>query len=143
VQLLDTWAWVAYFGNEPEAPQVEERLQAGEVATSLLTIAELSDIYHREGLGSLEERLAFIASRGPLLDPDAAILLAAGEVKWAQRGRGAAMGLVDAAIYATARAHGLTVLTGDEGFQGLEGVEFLQPADRKRPPGPARAKRRR
>lgn len=35
------------------------------------------------------------------------------------------MGLVDALIYETARAHDLIVLTGDPDFGGLDGVEMV------------------
>lgn len=125
VFLADTWAWVAYFLDEPAADQVEARLREGDLATSIITVAELSDLYHREGHEGLEERLEFIAASGPILDVTLPILVQAGRTKWAQRQRKAPMGLADAIIYETARAHRRKVLTGESGFQGLPGVAFL------------------
>lgn len=96
------------------------------MATSIITIAELSDLYHREGHEGLEERLEFIAASGPILDVTIPILVQAGRTKWTQRERKAPMGLADAIIYETARAHRRKVLTGEAGFKGLPGVTFLE-----------------
>jgi predicted nucleic acid-binding protein len=122
--LLDTWAWVAYFRGTPAGRRVAVALDEP-VATSIVTIAELSDLQHRGRGRGLEEQVAFIASRGPLLDVDLPILVEAGRTKWAQRRRRVPMGLFDAIVYETARANGHAVLTGDDGFRGLPAVEFL------------------
>lgn len=124
--LLDTWAWVEYFKGTAHGARVGEVLAREDtVATSILTVAELGDLHFRDGRPALEERISFIASRGRLLEVTRAVAEKAGRTKWAQRRRKRAMGLGDAIIYETAQAEGLTVLTGDPGFKGLPGVEFL------------------
>lgn len=125
MHLLDTWAWMAYFRGSSEGRRVQQLIDGGDTATSVVTLAELSDVFRREKRRDGDRRLAFVASTSRILDLTLPVAMAAGATKWDQRDRGAPMGMADALIYETARAQGLVVLTGDEGFRGLPDVEFL------------------
>jgi predicted nucleic acid-binding protein len=128
--LLDTWAWVEYFQGSEAGSEVRKLVEHDEPATCILSFAELSDLHARAERPGVDGRLAFIASRGPVLDVSRQAAQRAGATKWAQRRKGHAMGLGDAVIYEVAREHDLEVVTGDEGFHGLEGVKFLSPPRR-------------
>lgn len=125
MHLLDTWAWMAYFRGTPGGRRVQQLLDGGGACTSIVTLAELSDVLRRGKRRDAPRRLAFVASTTRILDLPLQVAMEAGAVKWAQRERGAPMGLADALILGTARAQGLIVVTGDEGFAGLPDVEFL------------------
>lgn len=130
--LLDTWAWVEYFQGSPQGARVRLVVEKGEAATCILSIAELSDLHARAKRPGLDERLAFIAGRGPILDVSRQAAARAGQTKWAQRAKGYALGLGDAIIYEVAREHDLELVTGDEGFRGLEGVRMIAPGGKRR-----------
>ena len=123
--LIDTWAWTEYFLGSPMGAKGRQSIEGPDVATSILSIAELADLHARDARPGLEEKIAFIRSRGPVLEVSQRAAQQAGFVKWSQRRNGHGMGLADAMIYETAREHGLRVVTGDEGFKGLPDVDFL------------------
>lgn len=123
--LLDTWVWTAYFQGGPQAERLAAIVEGPDVATCMLTLAELSDIHERAGVKGLEENAGFIADRGPILEVTRHVAIRAGRTKWRQRRAGRGMGLADAIIYETAREHGLELVTGDEGFAGLDGVRMV------------------
>lgn len=124
--LLDTSAWSTFFGGGKGFARVEEVLATREVATSVLSLAELSDIYHRSGHAELwEEDFTFMLAASDVLPvtPDAAAR--AGATKVRRRHSVPRFGLVDAIILETARAHRTVLLTTDEDFKGMRGVELL------------------
>ena len=123
--LIDTWAWTEYFLGTAAGAKVRPVIEGPDVATSIMSIAELTDSHARDPRPGLEDKLAFIRSRGPILDVSQRAAVEAATVKWSQRRKGHGMGLADALVYATAREHGLNVLTGDEGFTGLPGVDLF------------------
>lgn len=123
--VLDTWAWVEYFQGSPEGARVRPLVEKAEAATCILSLAELSDLHARAKRPGLDERLAFIASRGPILDVTRQAAARAGRTKWAQREKGHALGLGDAIIYEVAREHDLELVTGNVGFTGLDGVVMI------------------
>lgn len=124
--LLDTWAWLEYFAGSSADARLRSSIEGPDVSTSILTLAELSDVYERDGRTSVvHERIAFIRSRGAVLDLSSEAAVGAAGTKWRQRRAGHDMGIVDAMIYETAREHGLELVTGDEGFKGLDGVRMI------------------
>lgn len=128
MRLLDTWAWVEYFEGTVAGAAVRPMVEKGDAATCILTIAEMSDLHARAERPGLEEKLLFIAARGPIYNISHEAASRAGRTKWAQRRKGIPLGLGDAIIYEVAREHGLEVVTGDPGFRGLEGVRFIEAA---------------
>ena len=123
--VLDTWAWVEYFQGSPAGARVRPLVDNGEAATCILTFAELADLHERARRPGLEPRLAFVAARGAILEVTRQAATRAGRTKWAQRANGHPLGLGDAIIYEVARENDLELVTGDEGFLGLEGVRFV------------------
>ncbi|HVL48130.1 MAG TPA: PIN domain-containing protein [Candidatus Thermoplasmatota archaeon] len=126
MDVLDTWAWVEYFQGSRAGARLRPLIEKGDVATCVLTFAELSDLHARADRPGLEARLAFIARRGPVLDVTREAAQRAGLTKWAQRAARQSLGLGDAIIYEVARENGCDLVTGDEGFRGLDGVRFVK-----------------
>lgn len=123
--LLDTWVWAAYFQGGAAAQRLVPIVEGPDVATSMLTLGELADLHERASEPGLDDHVAFIAARGPILELTKTGAMRAGSTKWRQRRAGHEMGLVDAMIYETAREHGLELVTGDQGFRGLDGVRMV------------------
>ncbi|MBI4393675.1 MAG: PIN domain-containing protein [Euryarchaeota archaeon] len=121
--LIDTWCWVEYLGGEVRV--LKPILEGRKHYSSLLTLAEVSDVVRRSGHDDSDRCIDFIAMHSTILDPDPMIADAAGRTRAAQRKRKRDMGLMDALIYETAQANELVLLTGDEDFKGLDGVEFV------------------
>jgi predicted nucleic acid-binding protein len=129
--LLDTWVWLEYFGGSPSAARLRAIVEGPEVATSVITLAELADVYERDGRSKVvDERIQFIRSRGAVLPVPEDAARRAGKTKWAQRKKGHPLGLADAMIYETARETGLTFVSGDVGFKGLVGVQLVNAQSR-------------
>lgn len=118
------WAWAEYFKGRA-GEHLVALVEGPAVATCVLTLGELAELHERGGEPGLEDHVAFIGSRGRILTVTEEAAVRAGRTKWAQRHAGHDMGIVDAMIYETARANGLEVVTGDEGFKGLEGVRMI------------------
>ncbi|MGQ0535714.1 MAG: PIN domain-containing protein [Methanobacteriota archaeon] len=122
--VLDSWVWMEYFRGTEKGARFRRLVESEEHATSVVTLAEIADHYARHGLPS-HERLTYIGAVSAVLPVTLDVCDEAGRTKWKQRARGVPMGLLDAMIYETARGHDLVLLTGDEDFRGLAGVEFV------------------
>jgi predicted nucleic acid-binding protein len=124
--LLDTWCWMQYFQGKPLPGRVRELIDSGRSRTCMITFAEISDLYHREGRIDADRRIDFIASTSIIVDLDPMVCDGAGRTKWSQRKKKRAMSLADAMIYETAQQNELILLSGDPDFKGLDGVEFVE-----------------
>ncbi len=66
--LLDTYAWIEYFLGSKEGEKVKNLIKHQIIHTSIISIAELSDKYHRENLiDEWQERYRFIMSKSSIL----------------------------------------------------------------------------
>ena len=125
--LIDTYAWIEIFRSSPWGQQALERIeQNSPLAISVLTLYELqyrfNDLYGEEKTGSF---IATILTHAEVISVDMQIAIAAGTIRTGQKKKGNGMGTVDCMILATARLHGLKILTGDKHFNGLEETIIL------------------
>jgi predicted nucleic acid-binding protein len=130
--VLDSFALMALFRNEPSAPHVEallERASKGECEL-FMSVVNLGEVAYtveiRQGLQPAKEAVAAI-DQAPIkvVDVDRTLTLAAARLK-ATTG----VGYADCFAAALAQRLGAAVLTGDPDFQRLEGavpVEWLTP----------------
>lgn len=136
--LVDTSAWIEWLIGSPTGRTVAEHLpdQAGWLVPTMVQL-ELAKWLTREvGEDKADQVIAFtqVCQLAPL---DTEIALAAAE---ACRVHG--LTTADAVIFATARAHGATVLTCDAHFAGLPGVMLIEKvgsAERGQPRTPPEA----
>ena len=125
--LLDTYAWVEYFIGSDEGKIVEKLIKSEKIYTSIISIAELSDKYYREGLtDEWEGRYKFIVSKSNIILCTMEIAKNAGPRKWELRKSIEKIGLADAIIIETAFQKELIVVSGDPHFESLDNILFLK-----------------
>lgn len=140
--VLDAFALMALFQDEPAGPRVQAVLQdaaqgAAEVAMSAINLGEVMYLVERRrGFPAVLERLAaFDQLSIQLVEIDRPLALAAARLK-----ASTSMGYADCFAASLARRLGATVLTGDRDFaavQGMVPVEWLPLAGASRPDSPA------
>ncbi len=124
--LLDTYAWVEYFIGSDEGKIVKKLIELDKINTSIISIAELSDKYYREGLtDEWEERYKFIVSKSNIILCTMEIAKNAGPRKWELRKTIEKIGLADAMIIETALQKELVIVSGDPHFKSLDNILFL------------------
>ncbi len=114
--LLDTYAWIEYFRGTKEGLEVRTILHGRQCYTSAMSLAELSEWIEKTN-ADRQEKLNGIKSLSTLIFPDAQVLESAGIIKVQKRKTIKNFGIVDAIILATAKLHGLQVVTGDLHFK--------------------------
>ena len=125
--LLDTYAWIEYFIGSKEGDKVNNLIKNQIVHTSIISITELSDKYHRGNLfDELETRYQFIVSKSNILPCSIKIAKNSGLRKLELRKKNKSIGLADAIIVETAFQHGLTIVSGDLHFETIDNVYFLK-----------------
>jgi len=119
--IVDSYAWIEYFQGSEKGAIVKGFIEKKNCATSALTIAEISEKYHREGL-SFEEDFSFIMSSSKIIAIDADIAMLAGKVNYENKKKIKDWGMADSIILATARMHNAKVITGDAHFKEFSPV---------------------
>ncbi|MFO8017646.1 MAG: PIN domain-containing protein [Promethearchaeia archaeon] len=125
--LLDTFAWIEYFIGSKKGKTVKNLIENGKIYTSIISIAELSDKYYREGLHvEWKERYKFIISNSKIVPLSIEVAKNSGPRKWKLRESMEEIGLADASIIETAFHNDLSVVSGDPHFENLEKTIFLK-----------------
>lgn len=122
MKVIDSVGWIAYLAGGTLADKYEPHLrEPDEIVTPTIILYEVFKYLLRE----LDEDAAYLGAGQvaktravPLND---GLATAAAEVAIRHR-----LPMADAIIYATAQAEGATVITSDEHFKGLPGVEFVE-----------------
>ena len=122
--VVDTSAWLEYYLGSRKGLDIKDIIEKGRLATSIITIAELSDKYARHN-DSFDDLFQFINSRSVILPISMEIALESGKIKSELRKKFKQFGLVDAIIYLTAKLNNSILLTGDNHFKGLSNVEII------------------
>lgn len=116
-KILDTWAWIEFYDGSSAGKKIYRLIQGEEkVYTSSVTIAELSDNYHRGNLvtdHSWMEIRNYIENKSKIIKPNPEIASKAGIIKKNSREKYPDFGLMDGIILATVRQKDLKLLTGD------------------------------
>lgn len=120
--LVDTYTWIEIFRNSPWGRGALECIKKNSPPViSVLTLYELqyrfSDLYGKEKTSSF---LPTILTHAEVIPVDNEIAMLGGTIKLRQCKGKTKMGAVDCMILATARVHGLKILSGDKHFAGLE-----------------------
>ena len=115
---FDTYAWVEYLEGSEEGEAARRYLEDEEcqVYTSILTVAELSDVFQRGGLRTKLEwtRIEnFMLLNSTLVALDAREMAEAGALKAQRKRQFKDFGLIDAIILRSSRKVGAKLLTND------------------------------
>jgi predicted nucleic acid-binding protein len=126
--LVDTYTWIEIFQDSSWGREALACIEKNSpVAVSVLTLYELQyRITELSGRQEADTVIEMILSHTDVVPVDSGIAIQAGAIKAGQPKKGSSMGAVDCMILATARLHGLKILSGDKHFSNLE--ENLDPA---------------
>lgn len=123
--LLDTSGWLEMLDRAPRHQAFRERLeQADRVMVPAIVIYEVYKIVKREHGQDMADLTA-----GRLRTHEVVPLTEALALEAADYSLEHGLPMADAIIYATAQAHGATVITGDAHFARLPLVEYIGAAD--------------
>ena len=120
MNVVDSSAWLEYFGDGPNAGEFAEAIS--EIEQLIVPAVTLFEVFKRIRLQrDLDAALYAVAhmQRGRVVDLDAHLAVAAGELS-AESG----LPVADSVILATARREGAVLWTQDADFAGMEGVEY-------------------
>jgi len=120
VNVVDSSAWLAYFGDGPNAGEFADAVaDADHLIVPTITLFEVFERIRVQR--DLDAALYAVAhmQRGRVVDLDAHLAIAAAELS-AESG----LPMADSVILATARAAGAVLWTQDADFAGLDGVEY-------------------
>jgi len=122
VNVVDSSAWLEYFGNGPNADAFATAIEAPQrLAVPTLTLFEVFKRTHQlKGEVSALEAIA-VMLQGRMVELPAGLALDAAKLSL-QSG----LALADSIILATARAEDAVLWTQDAHFQGLEKVEYRE-----------------
>ncbi len=120
--LVDSWAWIEMIRGSGEGARVRQVIQSNpDLVVSVLILYELR--YRIEQLLDAKSALHVIdqiTKQAEVIPVDDRVAILGGTIKLSQREKKIKMGAVDCMILATARIHGLKILSGDRHFTGLE-----------------------
>ena len=122
--LVDSSGWVEYFTDGPLADEFARYLEnLAEVVTPTIVIFEVYRVIRRQR--PEETAIAAVAQmqKTQVVDLDQFLALTAADLSIEH-----SLAMADAIVYATARHHGVQVVTTDTDFQGLPGATvFTRP----------------
>ncbi len=120
--LVDTSAWIEWLIGSPTGEKLAERLpeQADWLVPTMVQLELAKWLVREVGEDKADQVIAFtqVCQVVPL---DTEIALAAAEACRAHK-----LATADAIVFATARAHGATLLTCDTHFKDLPGVTLVE-----------------
>ena len=122
--LLDTSAWVELFLGTEKGEVVEDILDVEPSFTSLVSVAEIT-LWCIRNQQDIPQSIQWVTTLSRVLPATLPIAVSAARVTAERKKEVKRWGMVDGIIYATARMHGLTVLTTDHHFAGLPQVKIL------------------
>ncbi len=122
--LIDSSAWVEYFGGSTRGRKISDIIENKVIATSIISIAELADKAEREQQ-SFGMVLQFIQSRAAILPLTVSLAVHAAQLKKRFRQQNPKLGLIDGIHLATSAEHGAILVTADHDFQGAENIILI------------------
>ena len=119
--LLDSSGWIEILTAGPLVQAFRRRLEAAEaVVVPTIVLYEVYKFSRRESTERAANLAAAQLRRHTVVPLDDRLALEAADFSLEHR-----LPLADAIVYATARAYEATLVTGNEHFGGLPGVEYL------------------
>ena len=114
---LDSSCWIEYLRDTPRAELFAAAAENSEqLIVPIVTIYEVTKKLRRELNAKVAAYAEAVMCRGRVVDFDLALSRAA--IAYT-------LPLADSLIYATAQAHGATLWTQDQHFEGLSGVQYF------------------
>jgi predicted nucleic acid-binding protein len=122
--VLDSSAWMEYFGGTVKGKRVKELVQHKKIATSIIAVAEVAYAFEVRDT-DFSENLRFMQSFSAILPLDIAICLRAALLKKQHRLRQKKFSLADGLHLATALKEKAVLLTTDADFEDAKDVMII------------------
>ncbi|MBS3090905.1 PIN domain-containing protein [Candidatus Pacearchaeota archaeon] len=119
--VIDSYAWIEYFKGSKQGEAASRFIESEKAATSVISIAELSEKYLKEKK-DFQERLSFMIFKTKIINLTSDIALEAGKLNFENKKKIKDFGMADAIILATAKLVNGKVVTGDEHFINLNSI---------------------
>ena len=119
--VIDSYAWIEYFKGSKQGEAASRFIESEKAATSVISIAELSEKYLKEKK-DFQERLIFMIFKTKIINLTSDIALEAGKLNFENKKKIKDFGMADAIILATAKLVNGKVVTGDEHFINLNSI---------------------
>ena len=119
--VIDTSAWIEYFGMSTKGAKIKEIIETEEVATSIIGVAELAYFCEKEGHDA-KKIIDFVSTHSAILSMSIQLAMQAAKIKKKMRERNGKFGLADAIHLSTASDENATLITTDNDFAGVENV---------------------
>lgn len=122
MNVVDSSAWLEYFGDGPGAPEFAQVIENPvELVVPSLTIFEVfKRTFQLKGEATALEAIG-IMLQGRVVEVSASMALDAARISLSER-----LPMADSVILATARYEGAVLWTQDAHFAGLPGVEYRE-----------------
>ena len=124
MNVVDSSGWLAYFTNGPKAPVYAPAIEDTE--RLLVSTISLYEVYKKVLRERGEDTALFVTDvmrKGRLVKVNDEIALVGARLSVQHR-----LAMADSLILATARVHQATLWTQDADFQGLDKVNYVEPA---------------
>ncbi|MDE1854167.1 MAG: PIN domain-containing protein [Thaumarchaeota archaeon] len=122
--VVDSWAWIEYFGGSTSGRVVDRMMSDAEIWTSVISITEIVSKYHRKGIDeSKAMETIFAISRTD--SPDREDAREAGRMHAEVKAKSPNFGLADSFVLQLARKFGGKVVTGDPDFRGVKEAQLI------------------
>lgn len=119
--VVDSSAWIAYFEDEPTAPEFAVAVESVErLVVPSICLLEVFKAYRRQRTESDAMQAVALMQRGYVVPLDASLALDAARLGAAHR-----LATADSIVYATVRLFGSTLWTQDAHFEGLADVRYF------------------
>jgi len=123
--VVDSWAWVEYFGGSAIGKKVEAAFsEVDEIWTSAVSIAEIVSKYRRKNMDE-SRAIEALYSLSRIGSPNREDAREAGRIHAELKAKLPSFGLADSFVLQLARKLGARVLTGDPDFRGIKEAELL------------------
>lgn len=122
--VIDSSAWIEYFGATAKGLKIKQLIEQGEIATSMTAFLEVADKFERENR-RFEVCRVFMQRRAAVLPLTVELALAAAKLKKKQREKRDKFSIYDGIHLATALQEGAVLVTSDSDFNGLEKVLII------------------
>lgn len=122
--VIDTSAWIEYFGMTVKGAKVKDIIEKEEIATSIIGIAELAYFCEIEGHNT-KQIIEFVETHSVILSITTGLAMQAAGIKKEMRQRNGKFGLADAIHLSTAVGENATLITSDNDFVGADNVMIV------------------
>ena len=128
----DSYAWIEYFLGSGPGRIVKDYVDAEEVVTPSIVLAEVARKYLREGMKEedVARRLIFIEVSSVIkeIDSELSVTAARAYLELSEKAKAEGLkkpSLTDGIVLATGRALKAKIITGDEHFKGLDEAVYI------------------